>query len=136
MVREYDLVIDVLIFIADQLRAISPVKSGSYRASHTLYADGIETDVGDTIPDASEYVFLSTVIYARKIEGTPGRKPESPMAPKGVYEMTAAKASRIYGNIARISFGWRSPFNGALRRGRAGNKSDGRVPAIIVTLGR
>ena len=134
IVREYELVIDLLAEIASALRAISPVRSGRYQASHTLYADGREVPVNQVIPDASEYVFLSDVVYARKIEGMPGRAPLSPQAPKGVYQITAAKYRG--NNSARVSFAWRKPYNGQFVTGHAGNKSDGRVPAIIVTLGR
>lgn len=134
IVAEWELVSDALFFIAEELKKISPVRSGRYQASHTLFADGVEIDVGAEIPQASEYVFLSAVIYARKIEGFPGRKPQSPQAPKGVYEITALKAAGIYGNQAKIKFGWRKPFSGALIGGREGNRSDGRVPAIVVTM--
>lgn len=130
IVREYEIVIDLLRAIAEALRAISPVRSGRYQASHTLYADGKEVPIGKEIPAADEYVFLSDVVYARKIEGMPGRKPLSKQAPKGVYQMTAAKMRGD--NRARVSFAWRKPFNGQFITGRAGNTSDGRVPAIIV----
>lgn len=134
IVAEWELVTDALFFIAEELKKVSPVKSGKYQASHTLFADGTEVEIGEEIPAAAEYVFLSAVIYARKIEGSPGRKPQSPQAPKGVYEITALKAAGIYGNQAKIRFEWRKPFNGILISGREGNKSDGRVPAIVVTL--
>lgn len=134
IVAEWELVTDALFFIGEELKKVSPVLRGTYQASHTLFADGAEIAVGKEIPQASEYVFLSSVIYARKIEGFPGRKPQSPQAPKGVYEITALKANGIYGNQAKIRFGWRKPFNGNLLGGRAGNKSDGRVPAIVVTI--
>lgn len=134
IVAEWELVSDALLFIAEELKKVSPVRSGRYQASHTLFADGTEIAVGAEIPQASEYVFLSAVIYARKIEGFPGRKPQSPQAPKGVYEITALKANGIYGNQAKIRFGWRKPLAGGLIGGREGNKSDGRVPAIVVTM--
>lgn len=134
IVAEWELVSDALFFIGEQLKKVSPVRSGKYQASHTLFADGTEIEIGKEIPLAAEYVFLSAVIYARKIEGSPGRKPQSPQAPKGVYEITALKANGIYGNQAKIRFEWRKPYNGILLSGRAGNKSDGRVPAVVVTM--
>lgn len=146
IVREYDLVIDLLIFIAAELRAVSPVRSGKYQRSHTLFADGTEIPVGAIIPDAREYVFLSDVPYARKIEGSAKRPPISPMAPRGVYEITAVKANSRFGNMARVRFAWRSPFHsygGAPSRHnkRAGKWTGGRewntrVPAIVITTGR
>lgn len=151
VVREYELIIDVLIFIADQLRTISPVGRGPdkrpghpgfFKASHTVFADGQEVVLNATIPEAREYVFLSTAPYARRIE----RRSE-------VYEMTAAKAARQFGNIARVSFGYRSPIlsyvqGGRNRAERAAQRNQPakqsakhmeratRVPAIIVTIGR
>lgn len=146
IVREYELVIDLLVFIAEELRVISPFRSGKYQRSHTLFADGAEVPVGAVIPDAREYVFLSDVPYARKIEGTLGRGPQSRMAPRGVYEITAVKANARFGNTARTRFSWRSPFvpyGGAPSRHRkrhgvwsGGHEWDTRAPAIIVTLGR
>lgn len=146
IVREYDLIIDLLIFIAAELRAVSPVRSGKYQRSHTLFADGIEVAIGAVIPDANEYVFLSDLPYARKIEGSAKRPPISAMAPHGVYEITVVKANERFSNMARIRFTWRSPFHrygGApsrhskrARKWSGGREWDTRVPAIIVTIGR
>ncbi|MCB1499714.1 MAG: hypothetical protein KDK07_07965 [Bauldia sp.] len=134
IVYEFELVDDVLVFIGYELRAVSPVRSGRYRDSHSLFADGVEVPIGGAIPVAREYVFLSAVAYARKIEGSPSRRPLSRQAPKGVYAITAAKASARFGNLARIRFAFQTPVGGALAGGVAGNKSAGRVPAIVVTL--
>lgn len=133
IVREYELIVDVLLFIGDELRASSPVGKGSdrrpghpgfYRASHTLFADGTEVNVDETIPDAGQYVFLSDVPYARKVERN-----------AAVYENTAAKASNRFGNVAKIYFSWRAPVSGELVGGSKGNKSGSRFPAIVVTMG-
>jgi hypothetical protein len=134
IVREYELVDDVLLFIGQQLWEVSPVLTGFYRAHHSIYADGTEIDLGGTIPDAREYVFINDVIYARKIEGA-WRPAESKQAPQGVYEFVALKAEARFGNIARIKFGWRAPAAGILQKGVKGNRSEGRFPAIIVTMG-
>ncbi|HEX4302835.1 MAG TPA: hypothetical protein VHZ78_08575 [Rhizomicrobium sp.] len=146
IVREYELVADLLVFIGDELRKVSPVQSGRYQASHTLFADGAEVPIGVVVPEAREYVFLSSVPYARKIEGAAGSPPESPQAPKGVYEITATKANSQFGNIARVQFGWRSPFmpyGGAPSQHKkrhgvwsGGREWETRVPAIFVTIGR
>lgn len=146
IVREYEMVIDLLVFIAEELKRVSPVLSGRYRSSHSLFADGVEVPVGATIPDAEEYVFLSDLPYSRKIEGSAGRAPESPKAPKGVYEITAAKANSRYSNVAKTRFGWRSPFHSyggkasahRKRRGvwSGGHEWETRVPAIFVRMER
>lgn len=133
IVAEWELVGDLLFAIAQELRKVSPVLTGRYQASHTLFADGLEVPVGQEIPQAREYVFLSSEVYAIKIEGVPGRPPQSKQAPKGVYQITAVKFRGD--NRAKVRFEWRKPFRGNLVGGRAGNKSDGRVPAIVVTIG-
>ena len=147
IVREYDLALGLLEFILSELRAVSPVRSGRYQRSHSVFVDGEEVALNANIPEnAKEIVILSTVEYARKIEGQAGKKPISPMAPKGVYEITALKAARQYGNVARIRFVWRSPvlaYGGApskhKKKGGAwtgGQEWQTRVPAILITFGR
>jgi hypothetical protein len=151
IVREYELVFDVLTFIAEQLRVISPIGKGGdkrpghpgfYRGSHRLFADGVEVSIDGPIPEAAEYVFLSAAPYTRKIENQ-----------WAVYEFTAVKASARFGNIARVRFGWQSPLlsyvaGGANRIQRAAQRNQPakqsakyieratRVPAIIVSMGR
>jgi N-methylhydantoinase B/oxoprolinase/acetone carboxylase alpha subunit len=108
IVYTFKLVGDVLSFVDQQLIAHSPVKTGRYARSHVLYADGTETDP-DNPAAASEYVFLNLQPYARKIE-----KGLSPAAPEGVYEGVATLAAGRFGNIAKISFTYRSPAGGAV----------------------
>lgn len=108
IVYTFRLIGDVLTFVDEQLIAHSPVKSGRYARSHTLYADGIETEPDNPDP-ASEYVFLNLQPYARKIE-----KGLSPSAPEGVYEGVATLAQGRFGNVAKISFDYRSPAGGAV----------------------
>jgi hypothetical protein len=99
------------------------VLTGRYRASHTLFADGEEVAIGDTVPPASEYVFMSPLPYARKLERL-----------DGIYELVAAQARARFGNIARIDFSYRTAIGSAIIGGRIGNRSDQRNPAIIVTV--
>lgn len=129
IIAEFELVNDVLIWIANQLDIHSPFKTGQFRRHNTLFADNVETVVGEVIPVATEYVFINTTLYARKIE-----RGASSQAPDGVYQAVAILASRRFGNIARISFGYRTPIRGAFVGGRTGDRSDLRNPAVIVTL--
>jgi hypothetical protein len=137
VVAEFELVNDVLIWIGDQLEQHSPVgRSGRYRASHTLLADGVEVRRGETVPPAEEYVFINTQPYARKIE-----LGSSSQAPDGVYQVVAVLAKR-FGNIAKVSFGYRVPMFGAINQWASSTKSGSkrrsraewlrRQPAIIV----
>lgn len=137
IVTEFELVNDVLRWVADQLEMHSPVGSGRdphpglYKKSHTLFADGQEVSVGAVLPAAEEFVFINLVPYARKIE-----LGSSSQAPDGVYQAVAILAQRRFGNIARISFGYRTAISGSFVGGRLGNKSENRNPAIIVRLPR
>jgi hypothetical protein len=128
---EFELFDDVLVWIADQLEKHSPRLTGKYAMSHTVFADGVEVDVGAKIPDAQEIVFISTLPYARKIE-----RGESSQAPDGVYQVVATLAQRRFGNIAKVTFSYRTALSGSLIGGRAGDRSSERNPAIIVRLPR
>lgn len=131
VLAEFELFNDVLAWIGDQLEKHSPVKSGRYRKSHTIFADGVEVELGGVIPEASEFVFINTLPYARKIE-----RGESSQAPDGIYQVVATLARRRFGNIAKIGFSYRTAISGSIVGGLVGNRSEQRNPAIIVTLPR
>jgi hypothetical protein len=154
IVREYDLIAEALIWISDELKRKSPKLSGRYGNSHTLFADGVEVDIGGVIPAAEKYVFLNTTAYARKIEGASGRPPSSRQAPAGVYQVTARQASAKFGNSAKITFAYDAPLGGGIfdwahtasarrlaHRVRGGNQARHtawltKVPSILVRLPR
>jgi hypothetical protein len=54
-------------------------------------------------------VFINTQPYARKLE-----KGASSQAPDGVYQSVAVLASRRFGNIAKVRFGYRVPLFGSI----------------------
>jgi hypothetical protein len=138
VVAEFDVFMDVLLWIAEQLEKNSPVGTpprdphpGLYRSSHTLFADGMEIKPGEAVPEAEEYVFTTTLPYARKIEHG-----QSSQAPDGVYQVLATLASRRFGNVAKISFTYRTVIGGEIVGGLKGNKSEQRNPAILVRVPR
>lgn len=131
IIAEFEVFNDTLAWIGDQLELHSPKKSGRYSRAHDLFADGVLVAVGQEIPSADEYVFINTLPYARKIE-----LGQSSQAPDGVYQAVATLARRRFGNVARISFSYRTALRGGIVSGRAGNRSEGRYPAIVVTLPR
>lgn len=146
---EFELVFEAITWIHKMLRQHSPVKSGRYRDSHVLLADGVAVNPEDVPPIADRYTFVSTVPYARKIE-----RGLSSKAPHGVYQAVAtmAASSSKFGNIARIKFGYETPLFGdidawakssggmalAARKSRRRKELHGewlrRQPAIIVTM--
>ena len=126
---EFQLVNEALAWIATQLQMHSPVRTGRYAKSHELFADGVDTENPNAAPPAAEYVFLNIQPYARKIE-----RGQSPQAPDGVYQAVATLAQRRFGNVAKITFSYRTAIGGDIIGGRAGDRSDMRNPAIIVRL--
>lgn len=123
IVREYELIADLLIWISDRLQQLAPVLTGTFRRSIGVFADGTEVALGARLPPASEYVFISGLPYARKIE----RWFE-------LFEVVAAEARKRFGNVARIGFAFRTAVGGSIIGGRLGNRSEQRNPAIIVSV--
>jgi hypothetical protein len=123
IVAEFDLIGDTLAWILAMLQRNSPVLTGRYASSHELFADGVQVADPKKPPQASEYVFLNMQSYARKVERW-----------DSVYEGVAAMARGRFGNLAKIGFAYRAVVGGKLQGGRKGNRSDGRSPAIIVTV--
>jgi hypothetical protein len=129
---EFELVTDILVFIANMLEKFSPVGQGRdrrpghpglFKRSHVLFADSVEIDLETPalipqILSADEYVFINTLPYARKIEHGLSRQ-----APDGVYQAVANIARRRYSRVASIVFSYRTVFGGE------------RNPAIVVKTG-
>lgn len=122
---------EILRWISEKLHENSPVRSGRYKRSHVLLADGIEIDPIGPIPQAKIYEFVSTVIYAKKIE-----RGLSPQAPDGVFQVVAVLAQRR--SNLDISFAYQ-PRSDAIAPSRkfgrftdAGYNWSGSQPAIIV----
>lgn len=112
IVFRFNLATDVFSWIDEQLILHSPIgdtpKSPEYNRSHIFFADGDQTDPTGGA-SGETFIFLNTVPYARKIE-----RGLSKQAPDGVYEVVATLAAQRFGNIARITFGYRSFQAGAL----------------------
>lgn len=152
---------DVLVWIGRTLQERSPVVSGRYRDSHTLFADDSEVEIGGDIPPAAQYVFLNPVPYAHKIEvgKTKFGRDFVVQVPNRIYERTADDAKARFGNVANIRFSYRAPEAARLleyvpisrhivrnkkgqlvggfstgNRAAAAHERALRVPAIIVTL--
>lgn len=132
-------------FILATLRQAGPVLKGDYRASATMYVDGVESEDPSAADPANEILFLSTVPYARKIER--GKKG---YAPGAVYQAVAALAKARFSNMALIKFTYAQPEGaapmldawarrnasrqGSARKQRAQLIKNRRQPAIVVYL--
>lgn len=138
IVAEWQLLSDLIVWIGEQLIKFSPRLTGRYQKSHTLFADGVEVEIGAQVPEASEYVFISPLPYARKIEGTDTKPPESKQAPNGVYRLVAQMAqseNKFRGsNSVRVVFTYRTAIGTSIFGGKFGNRSEHRNPAIVVTV--
>lgn len=141
IVFEFELLEEVFEWIEAMLILHSPVRSGRFARSHLFFADNVEVDLARA-PQATEYAFLNTTPYSRKIE-----RGLSSQAPDGVFEAVAVLAGRRFGNLARIRFGYRSLPAGAIgawaskttmdTRSRKGAKRQDwltRQPAIVITV--
>lgn len=143
IIYEFELVTDVIVWIQEQLIRHSPIRSGRFRKSHLLFADGVEVQFGADIPAANRYVFVNSQPYARKIE-----RGLSSQAPEGVFEVVAVLANRRFSNIAQVRFTFESLLGGnthleswarrtrQTRRGSAKQVAEWnrRQPAIAVTV--
>jgi hypothetical protein len=152
IIVEFELVGDVLTWIAQTLVDRSPRVSGDYIHGHTLYADGIEVDPFSVIPSASVYVFTNSVPYSRKIEigKTEAGRNFVIQVENRIYQRTADDAKSKYGNIAKIRFTYQPLIGGAVGKwaasasaGRLASRHKRRTkstewltnqPAIIVEL--
>lgn len=127
---EFNILEDLFAWIGEQLVTHAPRLTGRFAESFRFFADGAEISWAEPAPLAEEYVFLNVQPYARKIESG-----ESPQAPDGVFQAVAVLAQRRFGNVARVSFAYRTPIEGeGLVGGKHGDRSNKRTPAIIIRL--
>lgn len=145
IVARWQLTPGVIAYIDGLLAQSGPVKSGAYRKTRAIYADGREISDPAQAMGAKEVMFMSLVPYARKIER--GKKG---YAPGHVYEAVAAMAKGRFSNVAMIKFTYAQPEGPAPalsswaagsaaratsgRRQRAKHSQNMRQPAILVYL--
>lgn len=96
----------------DELRRASPVDSGEYVRSHTLFIDGAAVEVFPPgYPKFTEVMISNPVPYARKLEvgkTESGRAFVIQVEPH-IYERVVDNVLKPrYGNVAKISFGFAS----------------------------
>jgi hypothetical protein len=103
---EWQTLDDPLTWIWQALKDHSPVRSGRYRNSHQLMADGNEVAPGGVIPQATQYVFVNEQPYAHKIEigTTESGRAFVIQVPNRIYERVAKDAGARFETVANISF--------------------------------
>ncbi|CAH1672049.1 hypothetical protein [Chelatococcus asaccharovorans] len=118
----------VVQFAMETLFDRSPVDSGHYRNSHTIFVDGMAVANLKALEPGAEVSIANFTPYARKIElGTMKMR-----LPGHVYEVTERIVKRRFGNLASIKFTYRGIVGGAIAQGKAHGNSDLRYPALII----
>lgn len=97
----------IVVAIIKWLEDASPVDSGRYRRSHTLFVDHLPASPGAVIRPGAHVMIANTVPYARRLEvgKTEAGRAFLISKPNRIYERTARLASRRYTTTA-ISFGY------------------------------
>jgi hypothetical protein len=117
-------------FAMETLFDLSPVRSGEYRMSHTLFLNGVAVANLAGWNPGDEVSITNLVPYSRKIEvgNMTMRVPGS----SRVYQQARRVIMSRYGNVAGIEFTYRGIASGAVITGRAGNKADLRFPVLVI----
>jgi hypothetical protein len=105
IVHIYRYVTEVIETALLTLQRLSPVRSGLYAKSHTIYVNG--SPVGRAPKELTDEVIISNPVpYARKIEigKTRSGRPFVIQVPNRIYERTAKALKSRYRNLARIEF--------------------------------
>lgn len=103
---------EVVQFAMDTLFALSPVLSGAYRRSHTLFVNGgAVSDLKSWKPTDGEIYIVNPLPYARKIEL--GKQKMRVPGSDRVYQQAEQILKRRFGNIAAIKFTYRSVSDGS-----------------------
>lgn len=97
-------------YAMEVLHDLSPVLSGEYRDSHTLFLNGVAVSNLKGLKIGDEVSIANFVPYARKIEV--GRM--KMRVPNYVYKRAAMKVRARYGNIASITATFRGLIGGGL----------------------
>lgn len=114
---------EIVEFALATLREGSPVDSGAYRKSHTLYVGGAPTASLAGYDGRAEVFIASPLEYSRIIEL--GKMTMKVAGTDHVYEKAARKVASRFGNIASVKFSYRT-------LGAASKDEDARVPALVI----
>lgn len=99
---------EVVLVALKELYAASPVQSGLYRKSHTLFIGGVPAAPGAQIKPGADVMISNPVPYARRLEigKTESGRDFLVSVPNRIYERTAKKLQQRYRNAAAITFGY------------------------------
>lgn len=127
----YQRLAEVVQFAMETLFALSPVLSGEYRHSHTLFVDGVPVrDLRAWRPADGEVVILNPLPYARKIE-LGKQKMRLPGTDK-VYQQAEQIVRRRFGNVAAVKFSYRPISGSSVKSSKRAAAADMRRPALVI----
>jgi hypothetical protein len=140
IVYNYRYLVDLIEFALDELRRQSPVDSGNYKRSHTVYVN--DQPVGDTIPStisAGDRIYIANPVpYARRLEigRTRAGRAFLIQVPNRIYERVTQMTQAEGKGRAKIKMGYVDLGVGTLRRssGRRRHRQAGaaiKSPAIF-----
>lgn len=120
---------EVVQFAMETLFDLSPVLSGKYRMSHTLFVEGrAVSDLRDY--RGGEVAISNFVPYARKIElGIMNMRVEGSSK---VYFQAAAAIKQRFGNSATVRFTYRPIAGGTFVEARGKRGTELRYPTLII----
>lgn len=123
LVTLYDYRREAAAFLLRVLRRNSPVRSGAYRDSHTLFVNGQAVAALPSRLRPTDKMFVANPVpYARRLEV--GRRADgSPVVvqvPPGIYERSLKEAVTRYRNVLVMRFGYVDLKNSYVVKGRVG----------------
>jgi hypothetical protein len=109
IVYHYRYVLELFQYAMDELRRQSPVVSGAYRNSHTLFINGQATEVmPKTLKEGDKIMIANLVPYARRLEvgkTKSGRSFVFQVQPR-IYQRIAGLMSAKAKGRAKVTFGY------------------------------
>jgi hypothetical protein len=122
---------EVAQFAMETLYDLSPVLSGKYRESHTLFRNGVAVKDLKGLKEGDQITISNPEPYARKIEVGKMKM----RVPPHVYERAVEIVRARFGNVAKIGFTYRglTSTGGTILGGRRGNRSDLRYPVMTIS---
>ncbi len=110
IVYQYRYFREIVLVALRELAAMSPVESGRYRQSHTLYVDGVAANVAapSGVNFGQTIIIANPLPYARRLEigKTESGRNFLISVENRIYEREARSLARRYGSAAKITFGY------------------------------
>lgn len=138
IVYRYPRLSEVVAFAMQALFDASPVDSGEYRSSHTLFVNGAPASNLSNWRPGDEIVIANPLPYSRKIER--GAMTMRVAGTDHVYDRVERKVARRFHNVASVDYTYRSIYAGAVmpylhgERTREGRKRLKKQPARLSAM--